>query len=185
MACEKYRNCSHFCVFHMLVLHDVYNVLITSCPHTADMMFCLQGTGGFIGWSCFSVVGPCPVMPSRFSLYPSCCPLHKKTLTCPPWTRAGSMLSFSLVSTLGCESLINSIWMGWTAPLFYFYSCFFFFLSSGMMIGGYFWGSLADRHGRRTVLLGSLTVNGLGGLVSSTSQVFWLFLLARFISGIG
>lgn len=55
----------------------------------------------------------------------------------------------------------------------------------GMMIGGYFWGSLADRHGRRTVLLGSLTVNGLGGLVSSTSQVFWLFLLARFISGIG
>ncbi|XP_078322723.1 synaptic vesicle glycoprotein 2C-like isoform X2 [Crassostrea virginica] len=55
----------------------------------------------------------------------------------------------------------------------------------GMMLGGYFWGSLADRHGRRTVLLGSLTVNGLGGLVSSTSQVFWLFLLARFISGIG
>ncbi|XP_061193561.1 synaptic vesicle glycoprotein 2C-like [Saccostrea echinata] len=55
----------------------------------------------------------------------------------------------------------------------------------GMMIGGYFWGSLADHHGRRTILLGSLTVNGLGGLVSSTSQVFWLFLLARFISGIG
>ncbi|XP_048769762.1 synaptic vesicle glycoprotein 2C-like [Ostrea edulis] len=55
----------------------------------------------------------------------------------------------------------------------------------GMMIGGYFWGSLADRHGRRTILMGSLTVNGLGGLVSSTSQVFWIFLLARFISGIG
>lgn len=50
---------------------------------------------------------------------------------------------------------------------------------------GYFWGSLADRHGRRTILMGSLTVNGLGGLVSSTSQVFWIFLLARFISGIG
>lgn len=97
VACEKYRNCS-LCVFHMLVLHDVDNVLITSCPHIADMMFCLQGTGDFIGWSCFSVVGPCPVMPLRFSLYPSCCPLHKKTLTCPRWTRAGSMPLFSLVS---------------------------------------------------------------------------------------
>lgn len=111
----------------MLVLHDVNNVLITSCPHIADMMFCLQGTGGFIGWSCFSVVGPCPVMPLRFSLYPSCCPLHKRTLTCPRWTRAGLMPLFSLVSTLGCESFPNFIWMGWTAPLFYFYSSFFFF----------------------------------------------------------
>ncbi|XP_052810133.1 synaptic vesicle glycoprotein 2A-like isoform X2 [Mya arenaria] len=55
----------------------------------------------------------------------------------------------------------------------------------GMMVGGYFWGSLADKIGRRTVLMGSLTVNGLGGLVSSTSQVFWLFLIMRFISGVG
>ncbi|WAR08208.1 SV2B-like protein [Mya arenaria] len=47
----------------------------------------------------------------------------------------------------------------------------------GMMVGGYFWGSLADKIGRRTVLMGSLTVNGLGGLVSSTSQVWhgWSF----------
>ena len=56
---------------------------------------------------------------------------------------------------------------------------------SGMMVGGYFWGSLADKFGRRSVLMGSLTVNGLGGLVSSTSQVFWLFLLMRFVSGVG
>ncbi|XP_055955615.1 synaptic vesicle glycoprotein 2C isoform X2 [Patella vulgata] len=54
-----------------------------------------------------------------------------------------------------------------------------------MMVGGYFWGSLADNLGRRSVLMWSLTVNGLGGLLSSTSQVFWLFLILRFISGIG
>ncbi|KAK3580500.1 hypothetical protein CHS0354_001097 [Potamilus streckersoni] len=55
----------------------------------------------------------------------------------------------------------------------------------GMMVGGYFWGSMADRAGRRSILMWSLTVNGLGALASSTSQVFWLFLLMRFISGIG
>ncbi|XP_064595783.1 synaptic vesicle glycoprotein 2A-like [Liolophura sinensis] len=55
----------------------------------------------------------------------------------------------------------------------------------GMIVGGYFWGSLADKAGRRTVLLGSLTVNGLGGLASSVAQSFWLFLLLRFISGVG
>lgn len=55
----------------------------------------------------------------------------------------------------------------------------------GMMVGGYVWGSMADRVGRRSVLLGSLTVNGLFGLASSTAQVFWLFLLFRFLSGVG
>ncbi|XP_060077805.1 synaptic vesicle glycoprotein 2C-like [Ylistrum balloti] len=55
----------------------------------------------------------------------------------------------------------------------------------GMMLGGYGWGSLADHYGRRQVLLGSLTVNGLAALASSFSQTFWLFLLLRLFSGIG
>ncbi|PVD36562.1 hypothetical protein C0Q70_03547 [Pomacea canaliculata] len=55
----------------------------------------------------------------------------------------------------------------------------------GMMFGGLFWGSLADHSGRRAVLMWSLAMNGIGGLLSSISQVFWLFLLMRFISGVG
>ncbi|XP_013391674.1 synaptic vesicle glycoprotein 2C-like [Lingula anatina] len=55
----------------------------------------------------------------------------------------------------------------------------------GMLLGGYFWGSLADSYGRRSILLWSLTVNGLGGLLSSFAQRFGVFLLFRFISGIG
>ena len=55
----------------------------------------------------------------------------------------------------------------------------------GMMIGGYIWGTLADIYGRRYVLLWSLTVNGIGGLSSSLSQSFPVFILLRFISGIG
>ena len=53
------------------------------------------------------------------------------------------------------------------------------------MFGGYIWGSLADIYGRRAVLLWSLTVNGLGGLASSLSQTFPVFLVLRFISGTG
>ena len=54
-----------------------------------------------------------------------------------------------------------------------------------MMFGGYIWGTLADIYGRRAVLLCSLSVNGLGGLASSLSQSFPVFLILRFISGIG
>ncbi len=56
---------------------------------------------------------------------------------------------------------------------------------TGMMVGGYIWGTLADLYGRRYVLLWSLTVNGLGGLASSFSQSFSVFVLLRFISGVG
>jgi VNT family MFS transporter (synaptic vesicle glycoprotein 2) len=59
----------------------------------------------------------------------------------------------------------------------------FFFL--GMMVGGYLWGTLADLHGRRAVLLWSLALNALGGLSSSFAQEYWLFALLRFVSGIG
>lgn len=55
----------------------------------------------------------------------------------------------------------------------------------GMMIGGLFWGPLADIRGRKAVLLWSLSVNACGGLASSFAQSLWLFILCRLISGIG
>ncbi|XP_034390289.1 synaptic vesicle glycoprotein 2C isoform X2 [Cyclopterus lumpus] len=55
----------------------------------------------------------------------------------------------------------------------------------GMMVGGYMWGYLADQRGRRRVLVVSLTVNGVFGGLASVAPWFWLFLLLRFISGIG
>lgn len=55
----------------------------------------------------------------------------------------------------------------------------------GMMLGGYMWGCLADQRGRRRVLVVSLTVNGLFGALASLALWFWLFLLLRFISGVG
>ncbi|MGH0133031.1 UNVERIFIED_CONTAM: hypothetical protein FKN15_035397 [Acipenser sinensis] len=56
---------------------------------------------------------------------------------------------------------------------------------AGMMIGGYVWGYLADQKGRQRVLVISLTVNGVFGALASLAPRFWLFLLLRFISGMG
>lgn len=172
----------------MLVLHDVNNVLISSCPHIADIMIWCS----VYRVRAISLAGPVSLWLGRVQWchWGSLCILHVALCTKRPW------------HVLGGQGLAQCHYFRWSVnkdvkffltlyewgeQLLYstFTLGFSFFLSTGMMIGGYFWGSLADRHGRRTVLLGSLTVNGLGGLVSSTSQVFWLFLLARFISGIG
>lgn len=61
----------------------------------------------------------------------------------------------------------------------------FLLLLEGMMVGGYMWGYLADRRGRRNILVVSLTINGVFGGLASLAPTFWLFLLLRFISGIG
>jgi VNT family MFS transporter (synaptic vesicle glycoprotein 2) len=52
-----------------------------------------------------------------------------------------------------------------------------------MVIGSYFWGCLADTKGRKTVLIGALLMDGCCGLLSSISQVYWLFMLFRFLNG--
>lgn len=83
-------------------------------------------------------------------------------------------LSFALPPA-SCDMQLTAVMKGWlNASMFI-----------GMLIGGYLWGSLADKIGRRKVLLGSLTINGLAGLASSFAQIYWLFLLCRLISGIG
>nr|XP_054752323.1 synaptic vesicle glycoprotein 2B-like [Lytechinus pictus] len=55
----------------------------------------------------------------------------------------------------------------------------------GMLVGGYLWGSLADIRGRRQILIYSLTCNAFFGAASSVCQNFWLFLVMRFLSGVG
>ncbi|XP_071487151.1 synaptic vesicle glycoprotein 2C-like [Diadema antillarum] len=55
----------------------------------------------------------------------------------------------------------------------------------GMLVGGYCWGSLADVQGRRQVLMYSLACNALFGFLSSLCQQFPVFLMMRFLSGVG
>ena len=56
---------------------------------------------------------------------------------------------------------------------------------SGMLIGGYTWGSLADVLGRKSTLMTAMLFNGICGLVSSLSPNFLFFLFFRLASGIG
>ncbi|XP_054475419.1 synaptic vesicle glycoprotein 2B [Anoplopoma fimbria] len=95
------------------------------------------------------------------------------------WANASDAVEILCVSfllpTARCDLLLSSSDMGLlTASIFL-----------GMMVGGYIWGYLADQRGRRKVLVVSLTVNGVFGGLASIAPWFWLFLLLRFISGIG
>ncbi|KAG7230874.1 hypothetical protein INR49_024901 [Caranx melampygus] len=95
------------------------------------------------------------------------------------WANASDAVEILCVSfllpTARCDLLLSSSDMGLlTASIFL-----------GMMVGGYIWGYLADRRGRRRVLVVSLTVNGVFGGLASIAPKFWLFLLLRLISGIG
>lgn len=53
----------------------------------------------------------------------------------------------------------------------------------GMLFGSYFWGCLADTKGRKVVLVTTLLLDGVFGLISSVTPVFFLFMLLRFLSG--
>ncbi|KAG8012306.1 Synaptic vesicle glycoprotein 2B [Nibea albiflora] len=95
------------------------------------------------------------------------------------WANASDAVEILCVSfllpTARCDLLLSSSDMGLlTASIFL-----------GMMVGGYLWGYLADQRGRRRILVVSLTVNGVFGGLASVAPWFWLFLLLRFISGIG
>ncbi|XP_050422928.1 synaptic vesicle glycoprotein 2B-like [Adelges cooleyi] len=55
----------------------------------------------------------------------------------------------------------------------------------GMLLGAYFWGCLADMHGRKKALIAALLLDGIFSLISSFLTFFWPFLLCRFFSGFG
>jgi len=55
----------------------------------------------------------------------------------------------------------------------------------GLLVGGFFWGSLGDRWGRRSCLVISLAMNGIFGLFSSFARNYLQLIFCRFMAGIG
>lgn len=55
---------------------------------------------------------------------------------------------------------------------------------SGLLIGSYLWGSLADVFGRKVILLLAMLLNGVFGLASAFSPNFFFFFFFRIFSGI-
>ena len=60
---------------------------------------------------------------------------------------------------------------------------YYVLLYTGMVIGSYIWGCLADTKGRKVVLIATLLMDGLVGVVSSFVQYFSIFLVFRFLNG--
>lgn len=56
---------------------------------------------------------------------------------------------------------------------------------AGLVAGGVLWGVLADRYGRRTVLIGSILLYSCASLLSAAVQGVTMYALARFLCGIG
>lgn len=54
---------------------------------------------------------------------------------------------------------------------------------TGMVLGSYFWGCLADTKGRKVVLVSTLLIDGFIGIVSSFVQILPVFMVCRFVNG--
>ena len=56
---------------------------------------------------------------------------------------------------------------------------------SGMLFGGFIWGSLSDIYGRKKTLIVAMFINALSGFASSLCQEKFSFMVLRFIGGLG
>ncbi|XP_075154849.1 synaptic vesicle glycoprotein 2B [Haematobia irritans] len=81
-------------------------------------------------------------------------------------------MSFILPSAQ-CDLNLNTETKGWLNSIIFI----------GMMVGAYFWGSIADSMGRKKVLIVISFMNGLCIVASSFSQTYEWFMLFRFLNG--
>ncbi|XP_030371354.1 synaptic vesicle glycoprotein 2B-like [Scaptodrosophila lebanonensis] len=81
-------------------------------------------------------------------------------------------MSFILPSAQ-CDLDLNTETKGWLNSIIFI----------GMMVGAYFWGSIADSFGRKKVLIVISFMNGFCIVASSFSQNYVWFMLFRFLNG--
>jgi putative MFS transporter len=55
----------------------------------------------------------------------------------------------------------------------------------GMLIGGFFWGMLADRYGRMATLFGSIITYSVATALNGAITDLWQYYVLRVIAGIG
>lgn len=82
-------------------------------------------------------------------------------------------MSFILPSAQ-CDLHLNTQTKGWLNSIIFI----------GMMVGAYFWGSLADSIGRKRVLIVISIMNALCIVASSFTQNYALFMVFRFLNGV-
>ena len=84
-------------------------------------------------------------------------------------------MSFVVTTTAECDLNLDDSKKGLLSSM----------LFVGMMVGGAFFGNTADKHGRRKTLVVGMLFNGFFGAMSAFSRRFDVFLLLRFLSGVG
>lgn len=81
-------------------------------------------------------------------------------------------MSFILPSAQ-CDLDLNTETKGWLNSIIFI----------GMMVGAYFWGSIADSFGRKKILIVISFMNAFCIVASSFSQSYTYFMLFRFLNG--
>lgn len=81
-------------------------------------------------------------------------------------------MSFILPSAQ-CDLNLNTYTKGWLNSIIFI----------GMMVGAYFWGSIADSLGRKKILIVISFMNAICIVASSFSQNYEWFMLFRFLNG--
>ena len=106
-------------------------------------------------------------------------PFHYQLLLLCGWANAADAVeilaaSFIIYSAQTTLQLSDSE-KGWIGAMVFF----------GMLAGGWVWGSLADRLGRRLCLILALLLNSVGGVLAAFAPSYHAMLLCRFIAGLG
>ena len=103
---------------------------------------------------------------------------HYQLLLLCGWANAADaieILAASFIMSFADDLSLNDADKGWVAAMVFL----------GMLVGGWLWGTLADRLGRRSCLIAALLINSLGGVLAAFVGRTSGLLLCRFIAGLG
>ena len=105
-------------------------------------------------------------------------PFHYQLLLLCGWANAADaveILAASFIMSSADDLNLSDGDKGWVAAMVFL----------GMLVGGWLWGTLADRLGRRNCLIAALAINSLGGVLAAFVQDTGGMLICRFVAGLG
>ena len=103
---------------------------------------------------------------------------HYQLLLLCGWANAADaveILAASFIMYAARDLHLTDSNKGWIAAMVF----------AGMLLGGWVWGSLADRLGRKTCLMLALFTNSVGGIMAAFVGSYHGMLLCRFVAGLG
>ena len=103
---------------------------------------------------------------------------HYQLLLLCGWANAADaieILAASFIMTSASDLNLSDTDKGWIAAMVFL----------GMLVGGWVWGTLADRLGRRNCLIAALLLCSLGGVMAAFVSTSGGMMLCRLVAGLG